>query len=238
MNIRPRVVMLLLRIYPSSWRSEYGPELTDMLLARPLGANTIADVLWSGLRQRIRSVEPATVLGFVMMLVILNGFLWNIAAPRPYGNASTELLQPSTKTLPTITVRPLASEAYVLLLLGCGCWINLQRGGKVSQSGVAAMRVCFIAGLPIMLAGILMLFGVLGLVVLGPGEMPTTFHEHGFTYTYYSAQHSPPAPLSVMVSPLFRLPESWIWGMLGGWLGRRISVFRQSPAASSQDSEE
>jgi hypothetical protein len=233
MNIRHRLVTLLLRLYPSAWRSEYGPELTDMLLARPLGANTIADVLWSGLRQPVRSVEPSTLFGLVMMLVILSGFLWNIAAPRPYGDASTELLQPSTKTLPTITVRPLASEPYVLLLVGCGCWMQLRRGGKVSQSGLAAMRICFIAGLPIMLAGILMLFGVLGLVVLGPGDTPTPFHEHGFTYTYYSAQHNPPAPLSVMVSPLFRLPESWLWGTLGGWLGRRISVSRQTPAASS-----
>lgn len=232
MTIKHRAVTLLLRLYPSAWRSEYGAELTDMLLARPLGANTIADVLWSGLRQRIRSVEPATVLGLLMMLVILGGFFWNIAAPRPYGHASTELLQPSTKTLPTITVRPLASESYVLFLVGCGCWINLRRGGKVFQSGVAAMRICFIAGLPIMLAGTLMLFGVLGLVVLGPRDTPTTFHEHGFTYTYYSAQPNPPAPLAVIVSPLFRLPESWIWGMLGGWLGRRISVSRQSPASS------
>ncbi|MFA5910558.1 MAG: hypothetical protein WC815_17390 [Vicinamibacterales bacterium] len=229
MNIRDRVVTLLLRLYPSAWRSEYGPELTDMLLTRPLGANIIADVLLSGLRERVRSVEPSTVMGLIVMLVILSGVLWNIAAPQPYGHASTELLQPSTKTLPTITVRPLASEAYLLFLMGFACWINLRRGGKVSQSGVAAMRICFIAGLPIMLAGILMGFGVLSLVVLGPGDVPTTFHEHGLTYTYYSAHPNSPAPLSVIASPLFRLPESWIWGTLGGWLGHRISAFRQSP---------
>jgi len=234
MNIRQRLVAALLRTYPSEWRGEYGSELTDLLLTRPLGADIVADVLWNGLRQRVRTLEPSTHLGLVMMLAILAGFVGNIAAPRPYGHGWTALLEPSSKTLPTITVRPLASEFYVLFLVGCGCWINLRRGGQPSRSGMAAMRICFIAGIPIMLAGTLMLLGVLDVTVVGPGDTPTTFREHGFTYTYYSPQPHPPAPLSILVSPLFRLPESWIWGTLGGLLGRRISRAKSGLATRSQ----
>jgi len=46
------VVRTLLRLYPADWRREYGPELMDMLLARPLTAKVIGDVFFSGLRQR------------------------------------------------------------------------------------------------------------------------------------------------------------------------------------------
>ena len=45
---------------------------------------------------------------------------------------------------------------------------------------MAAMRVCFLAGLPIMTAGVLMLLGVMHATVLGRGDVPTTFREHGF----------------------------------------------------------
>ena len=229
MNIKGRVVMLLLRLYPSAWRREYGDELSHLLLTRPLGPGTVADVVGSGVRQRIRSTEPATARGLAMMLVIICGLAWNIAAPSPYGDASTEVLQPTTKTLPPITVKPLASVPYLLFLTACGCWLSLQNGSRVSESGMAAIRVCFIAGVPIMLAGTLVLFGVLGLTALGPGDAPTTFHEHGWTYTYYSADHALTTPQSIIVAPLFRLPESWLWGMVGGWLGK-TRLFRRHRA--------
>ena len=222
MNMKQRIVTVLLGLYPAAWRSEYGPELSDVLLARPLGARIITDVLWNGLRQRVRNAGPSTLAGLAVMLVILTGIGWNIAAPQPYGRDWTGLLQPSSMTLPTIIVKPLASELYVLFLVGCGCWISL-RGGETVSPGVAAMRISFIAGVPIMLAGALILFGVMDVVVLGPGDTPTTFHEHGFAYTYYSAERQAPSALAVLVSPLFRLPASWIWGTVGGGLGRWIS---------------
>ena len=53
------IVAALLRLYPAAWRSEYGPELSGILLARPLGPDVIADILWNGFRQRARAAEPS-----------------------------------------------------------------------------------------------------------------------------------------------------------------------------------
>jgi hypothetical protein len=226
MSIKHRLIAALVRIYPARWREEYGAELSDVLQADPLGSNTIIDVFWNGCWQRLRSLELATIFGLAAMLMILAAFAWNIAAPQSYGSRWTTLLEPSDMTFPTITVRPFVSELYVLFLVACGCVIHLQRGGRPTRSGMAAMKISFIAGLPIMAAGVLMLLGVMQATVLGPGDTPTTFREHGFAFTYYSQHTHSPAPLSVLLAPLARLPESWIWGSVGGVLGRWISCRR------------
>jgi hypothetical protein len=238
------IVRTLLRLYPAAWRHEYGSELMDVLLARPLTAGVVGDVLQNGLRQRVRGADPSTLVGLAMLLVVLNGFVWNIVAPAPYSNESIILLQ-----------NLLGSNLYILLLIGCGFWTQLRHRGKLDRSGLAAVKVSFFAGIPVMLAGALMLLGILGVTVSGPGDTPTTIHEHGFTYTYYSAQHHcwirvsepsakplaqgvqaatcPPAPLGVLISPLFVLPASWLWGLLGGLLGRWIVRSRHRPVATS-----
>jgi len=242
--MKNRIVETLLRLYPAAWRREYGLELKDMLLARPLTAGIVGDVLQNGLRQRVRGADPSTLVGLAMLLVVFNGFVWNIVAPAPSSDESIVLLQ-----------HPLGSNFYILLLVGCGCWTYLRHGGELSRSGRAAVKISFMAGIPVMLAACLMLFGILGVVVVGPGDISTTFHEHGFTYTYYSAQTfcwlrvsepetqpfaraiqsatCPPAPLGVLISPLLILPASWLWGQLGGLLGRWIARGRRGPLAAS-----
>jgi len=62
------VVRTLLCLYPADWRREYGPELTDMLLARPLTAKVIGDVFFSGPRQRKPDIvreETMTKIGSI-----------------------------------------------------------------------------------------------------------------------------------------------------------------------------
>jgi len=73
-----------------------------------------------------------------------------------------------------------------------------------------------IAGIPVMLGGALMALGLLDVV----------------THPSYGAKAYVPFPLAMIVAPLFRLPESWIWGAIGGQLGRWISRSRQTAAAS------
>ncbi len=82
-TMKNRIIAALLRLYPAAWRSEYGAELTDTLLARPLGLRVIADVLWNGLLQRARTAEPSTILGVAAMLVILTAF---VVAGATYGS--------------------------------------------------------------------------------------------------------------------------------------------------------
>jgi hypothetical protein len=228
MTIKARFTSALLWIYPARWRSEYGAELSDLLLAQPLSALVVADVVWNGARQRARSLEPSTIIGMAAMLVIVVGFVQNIVAPLRYvGGAATSLLQPSTMTLPTLVVAPMESNLYVLTLVACGCWTYLRSHGARSP-GVAAMSVTMIAGIPVMVAAILMLTGVLATTVIGPADTPTSFQQHGFTFTFYSKDHIVPSAWSVLVSPLFRLAISWVWGTVGGRLATTIARRRRS----------
>jgi hypothetical protein len=234
------IIRTLLHLYPAKWRREYGAELTDMLLARPLTATIVGDVFRSALWQHLRVAEISTLVGLAMLLVMLNGFVWNIVAPAVYGSEASMLLQ-----------NLWGSNLYILLLVGCGLWTHLRHRGKLDQSGLAAVKISFLAGMPVMLAGALMFFGVLGVTVLGPGDIPTTFHQHGFTYTYYDATlrscwirvqeptstlkaiqsaACPPAPLGVLVAPLFSLPAAALWGMVGGLMGRWIARGRRAVA--------
>ena len=113
MTVKRWIVTALLRLYPTAWRSEYGPELEGMLLARPLGPCVVADVLWNGLWQRARIAEPSTIMGLASILVILAGFVWSGI----YDRSS------HWKVLPVVGLTFLASWVFALLslhLLGAG----------------------------------------------------------------------------------------------------------------------
>jgi hypothetical protein len=232
MSIRSRIVSLLLRAYPPEWRIEYGPELADILLRRSVGLRDAGDVLWNGVRQRVRLAEPATLCGMAAMLVISIGLGLNIAGLPTFGHRLPAFLQDSRQTFPTVVVTPPNTELYVLWLVVCGCWTTLRHGGRSSRAGLAGMQVTALAGTPIIIAAILMLFGILDIAVLHPGDMPTSFHEHGFTYTYYSGQQHSPSPLGVLVATLSKLPESWLWGVVGGRFGRSILRSRATRTVS------
>jgi len=223
MTMKNRIIAALLRVYPASWRAEYGPELAELMRTRALSLRILGNVLWNGLRQRMRTTEVSTVFGVTMMLVILGALLWNIVAPLPYGSGWTAVVQDSRITFPRVVVRPLRSEFYVWLLILIGCFTHLRHGGTAAQSGMAAVKASFLAGLPILVAGVLMLFGILKIVSLGPADMPSTFQQHGFAYTYYSEELQSPSSLNILLAPLFALPQCWIWGALGGALGRWIA---------------
>jgi hypothetical protein len=68
---------------------------------------------------------------------------------------------------------------------------------------------------------------MLNVAVVAPGDVPTTFREHGFTLTYYSTRNDLPAPYVLLFSPLFRLPGSFLWGVIGGLIGRGLSNSRR-----------
>jgi hypothetical protein len=197
------VVAVLLRLYPAPWRSEFGPELTDVLLARPLGSRVIGDVLWNGLRQRAPAAAPSTIIGLSWMLWVLIGLI---------AEGGGALLRPSHKTFPLVAVPLMSSYQFIYMLIFCGCWTHLRYGGRTRRSGFAAMRMGFIAGIPIMLTGGLMMSGLI---------------EPGFA----GAQLPRPSPWVILIAPLARLPECWIWGAFGGMLGQRIARNRQRAGA-------
>lgn len=191
MNLKSRLVAALVHIYPAQWRREYGSELEDMLLTRPLDAPAIADVVWSGIRQRVRSADLATCLGLAAMLVVAGTFA-----------SGLPVLEPSRMTFPAVDIPPLRSNLYALFLVLCGCAIHLRSQTSPSRTGVAAMKISFIAGLPIVVAGLLLLAGV---------ARPDA---HAYS----------PGGWHVLIAPIARLGESWIWGSVGGTLGRAIAA--------------
>ena len=189
MTTKQRVVAALLRIYPASWRHEYGAELEDLLVARPLTAAVVTDVFSNGMRHRLRATEPATWLGFLMLTIVTSAF----------AAGSDPVLQPSGITWPPLVVswtNP-STELYALVLVLCGVWTNLKYGGRVSRSARAGAKLTFIGGLPVIVAGTLMLAGI--------------------------GNARPSVAFSTLVAPIFALPLSAIWGAVGGQIGRRIA---------------
>jgi hypothetical protein len=107
------------------------------------------------------------------------------------------------------------SNLYVLLLIGCGLWTYSRYGGELSRSGRAAAKLSLIAGLPVMLAGLLMFFGILELHPAQDYCWIRVSDSSGLLRRIQTAT-CPPAPVGVWVAPLFILPASWPWGMAGG----------------------
>ena len=225
MNTKRAVVALLLATYPKAWRAEYGAELEDLLLARKLTVRIVANVLVSGVWQRLRRADPAVLCGLAMLVLVSVGLLANIADWPLFVFDWTTVLEPSAKTLPTIVMRPgpFGSELYVLVLAGCGWWVVAHRGGTVRQAGAAAAKISLLAGVPVMVAGLLVWLGALDLVVLAPG-VPSAPSEGALTYTYYDDSLRVPPPFAVVAAPLFALPLSWLWGVVGGKLARWVRV--------------
>jgi hypothetical protein len=160
------------------------------------------------------------------MATTLTALVWNIVAPAGTEHAFTNLLRASGIDLPTMRTSIVEADEFVLLLFGCGAWVQLRSRGPVSKSGAAAARIGFLAGAPVIVAGVLMLTGLLDVIVINPGDPVTTFARHGLAYTYVNVQQVPLPAWTVIVSPLLAVPKCWIWGMAGGSFGKWIPLER------------
>jgi hypothetical protein len=224
------IISALLRIYPAAWRAEYGPELHDLLLAQPLGVRIIADVAWNGARQRLRTTEPWVLLGLPFALLATAWYALLILAPPPYP-------QPGAQARLFVLV-----AIYNLLLpLSCGLWTVVRSGGTPPHAGLQTTKMALLIAAPSFIVYTLVLAGVLGVVVVGPGDTPTTFAQHGFAIAVYKGHHAR-LPVDVgtvnqmvaryllflnttvgqFVAKLVNLPLAWLGGALGGALGHSI----------------
>ena len=199
MMTRGRVVDWLVRLYPASWRHEYGDELQEILLNRPLTAGIAADVVRSALRQRARFAAPSTVLGLPSMLMVIAGFL---LPPFSNGWITTNVLSPTAMTFPTFVVTFMSSEVYAVLLMMCGWWTRRRYGSSSARCGVAAMRMSLLAALPVLIAGVLLAAGAVQAPAISAGAIQ-------------------PLPLAVLLAPIAHLPKYWMFGAMGGALGKR-----------------
>ena len=136
-------VTMLLRLYPKRWRSEYGPELSGVLLSRPLGVRVILNVLGSALWQQGRDGEPWILLGTPLLaLSLLNCAAILAGAPRQQPNSAR------------------AALISVLIFLTVGFWTMARRG---SGAGRAAMKFSLLVTSPLIATGVLAVTGVVRL---------------------------------------------------------------------------
>lgn len=225
--MRKMLISWLLRLYPKAWRKEYGPELSDMLFARPLTGRVVGDVVRSAMWQRTRATDAATWVGIGFMLAITGAIAANIFQPPPYvwapGQSMAE--RPELADHVQLVQRPMGSELFVLVMAGIGFWSALR--GK-PQPARAAIRVWLIASIPIAVTGLLILSGALDYVELLPGQSPRPFDERGLVYVVYEAPLGLPvsAPVVFLLSPLLRLPGACLWSVVGASFGRKLANWR------------
>jgi hypothetical protein len=231
--MKPKLVSLLMCLYPKAWRNEYGAELAGMLRTRPLTVKVCNDVVLSALWQRARAMQVSTWVGLGLMGVTIAAIAWNILDPPPYA-VGAGIRRSDVPSLPDwieLLQRPMGSELYVLVLAGIGFWTGV-RGGQ--SPGRAAIRVSAIASLPIVVLALLMMSGAIEFVELRPGQTPMPFEERGIVYTFYKGFQRIPGPTSIvlLLSPLLTLPGAWLWGVIFGGLGRKYSNWRRRPVSA------
>ena len=218
--MKNRIIRALLRIYSAAWRKEYGPELQGILETRSLKTREIFNVAWNAAWQRIRATEPWVLIGLVGFLLNAASFTWLIVAPPPY---SPELNFPPHFS-------PLRAAGNLLVVMAGGFWTVARSGGTLPHAGVQTMKMTVVTVAPVLVVCALVISGALGVVVLGPGDAPTTAAEHGFAIAWYNADGVGLKPMTIVLLILAGLLENWIWGARGGALGRLVRMRSQTAA--------
>ena len=114
MYLRKILVRLLLTLYPAAWRKEYGEEVRSMLLAQPLTATVIVDVLLNAMRQNFRRPDPLRVAVLILVSWRTSWILW----------ASISQLSPEIWP-PFVQVD---RSLFLLVALATGCWTTINEG--------------------------------------------------------------------------------------------------------------
>jgi len=141
--LRYWLVLALLLIYPPRWRKEYGPELTHLLLARPMSLRNVIDTAWNALRQRLREEQPWKILGALSCFLNLLALVLDV---HPAGY----------QIIPTL-----------LILLTAACWTVIRDAGNHRRAGGAAVKTALLATSPIVMIGLLASLGVVTTPIAG-----------------------------------------------------------------------
>lgn len=209
-SLKPLIVAALVGLYPVRWKREYGDEFSDVLMRHPLNVAVVMDAIWNAVGQQLRSGEPWLIVGIPWLVLHIVIILWNILYPGPYAADSF-------------------NGMAVLLPFGIGYWTVL-RNPTEGHGGRAAMKNSLLITWPICAIAMLYGLGILKIIVLGPGDPPTTFHEHGFAYTLYDHKRRPIFWFPLFALPILQLPFVGVIGWLGGLAARGQARFRRKPA--------
>jgi hypothetical protein len=119
------------------------------------------------------------------------------------------MVQPSGITFPTYRVAAMDTDYYTQVLIVCGAWTAFRDAGSYSRPAWSAVKLTLLAGWPIVIAGLLIT----------------------------DVRTGPPSVLEVATAPILSLPMYWVYGYLGGYIGRGLRSFTRwiakRPAATT-----
>jgi hypothetical protein len=130
MTIKTRFVRGLLRIYPASWRSEYGEELETVLLTRRLTALAALDVARGGVAQRLRRDAPWKICAAVLLAWTIAGMIRSYAGPAPASD-----------------FQAICGVAQAILLV-CGFWTAFRGPGGIGAGAISAVKAMWVGIVP------------------------------------------------------------------------------------------
>jgi hypothetical protein len=118
----------------------------------------------------------------------------------------------------------------MLLVISCGFFTVLRSGGTLPHAGVQTMKMVLLANAVHLTVLVLMLTGALGVVVISPGDTPTTIFEHGFAVAWHNAAGDGPNSWFMLLIRIPTILEAWLWGAVGGAIAR-LFASKPQPAA-------
>jgi hypothetical protein len=200
--MKARFVAGLIRLYPSRWRAEYGEELAQVLLRRPLGTGGVLNVFCNAIWQQLRTQEPWLIVGAPLLVWAFVFWIVVLSAPAYAAHVGAK------PTWVGLTV-----------FFGTGYWTVVRRG---HGGGLAAMKLSMLLTLPFLVFGLLVLVRVMRVVTESDGGI-------GFRFGTSVDQGRDDVLTIFLVGPLVQIPYAGLVGWLGGLAGR---VVRRSKSAS------
>jgi hypothetical protein len=207
--MKRRFVEALVRFYPARWRREYGAEFVDLVASRPLGAATVADVIWNAMRQQAAFGEPWILVGVPLLALNVVQYAMLILYPAPYESDSFS------------GGHWAAAVLAILMYAGVGYW-TVMRNGPTAHAGRAAMKMSLMMNSPLCLLALLAGMGILRILVMGPGDAATSFHEHGFAMAYYDHARRAPSIFGIFLIPFIASIEPLAYGWMGGRVAKSV----------------
>ncbi len=215
----------LLRLYPRRWRDRYGPEMIELLRARPPGLRARLDLVRGAADAHLHPPGPSAVPG---LAAIAGGLTWSLVA-------LGVLAQPVPPDWPGYLAENLlpAALAAALLLAGVvGAWLRV--GDAAGKLGVIAIDVA-VAGHA---AWVLALLGALAGFDYGPATaIAQTAAAAGTVLigvVLLRCGDASPGALLVVAGCGLVMPSAWGWLATGlAWIAVGALELRERSRRSS-----
>lgn len=189
--MKRRLVAGLIRLYPSRWRVEFGEELADVLMRRPLGAGGVVNVAASAVWQQLRLQEPWLLLGVPLLFLVVARWIVLLASAVYIATESR------------------SGFGAIGLFFAVGFWTVWRSG---AGGGRAVMKLSMLVTLPFFVVGLLVLVQYVRVVASLDGAV---------SYRLYGpSTYNVDVVGRFMSAPVLQIPFAGLIGWCGGLAGR------------------